>query len=65
VSSEGIMKRDEIVFQESFNRNIPIVMTMAGGYQNNNARVVADSIINLNSKFKLIPSKCGVKRLVG
>lgn len=28
-------------------RRIPVVMLMSGGYQKNNARIIADSIVNL------------------
>ncbi len=46
--------RDEMVFSKcSRDRNIPIVMCTSGGYQRTNARVIADSILNLNKK-KLI-----------
>lgn len=31
-------------------RKIPIVMCTSGGYQRTNARVIADSILNLRSK---------------
>jgi acetoin utilization deacetylase AcuC-like enzyme len=54
VSAAGIIKRDEFVFENALKRKIPIVMTLAGGYQQNNARVVADSIINLEKQFNLI-----------
>jgi histone deacetylase 11 len=53
VSSEGVMKRDEMVFKEAFARKIPIVMLLAGGYQKVDAAVIASSIENLNRKFGL------------
>jgi histone deacetylase 11 len=53
ISQEGIIKRDEFVFENALRRKIPIVMTMAGGYQYNNALVIAKSINNLQCKFKL------------
>ena len=46
--------RDELVFQYTRERNIPVVMVTSGGYQRNNAEVIARSILNLNEK-KLIP----------
>lgn len=46
--------RDELVFQYTRERNIPVVMVTSGGYQRNNAEVIARSILNLNDK-KLIP----------
>jgi len=53
VSPEGIAKRDEMVFQQAFDRKIPIVMLLSGGYQKSNAAVIAASIENLNKKFGL------------
>ena len=46
--------RDELVFQYTRERNIPVVMVTSGGYQRNNADVIARSILNLNEK-NLIP----------
>ena len=46
--------RDELVFQYTRERHIPVVMVTSGGYQRNNAEVIARSILNLNDK-KLIP----------
>lgn len=46
--------RDELVFQYTRERNIPVVMVTSGGYQRNNAEVIARSILNLNKK-NLIP----------
>ncbi|CAF3717055.1 unnamed protein product [Adineta steineri] len=54
ITPEGVIIRDEIVFSKCIReRNIPIVMCTSGGYQRTNARVIADSILNLNRK-KLI-----------
>lgn len=53
VTPEGVIERDEIVFREAKRRNIPIFMVTSGGYQRTNARVIADSILNLRAK-KLI-----------
>ncbi|XP_072454349.1 histone deacetylase 11 isoform X2 [Notamacropus eugenii] len=47
VSAEGIIKRDEMVFQAARNHNIPILMVTSGGYQKHTARIIADSILNL------------------
>ena len=46
--------RDFLVFSEARRRGIPIVMVTSGGYQRNNAEVIANSILNLN-KENLIP----------
>ncbi|CAF4605796.1 unnamed protein product [Rotaria sp. Silwood2] len=54
ITPEGVIIRDEIVFSKCIReRNIPIVMCTSGGYQRTNARVIADSILNLFTK-KLI-----------
>ncbi|CAF1153910.1 unnamed protein product [Adineta steineri] len=51
ITPEGVIIRDEIVFSKCIReRNIPIVMCTSGGYQRTNARVIADSILNLNRK---------------
>lgn len=48
------MIRDEIVFSKCIrDRHLPLVMCTSGGYQRTNARVIADSILNLHQK-KLI-----------
>ena len=53
LSPQGIITRDEIVFKECLNRNIPIVMVLSGGYQKTNGPCIADSITNLNSKLNI------------
>lgn len=53
ISAEAIAKRDELVFAEALARDIPIVMLLAGGYQQNNAAVIAESLLNLRKKFQL------------
>ncbi|RWS31714.1 hypothetical protein B4U80_02356, partial [Leptotrombidium deliense] len=50
ISPEGVKQRDEFVFTVAKQRNIPIVMLTSGGYQMNNAEVIANSIINLFAK---------------
>lgn len=49
----GITNRDEYVFKVARERNIPIIMLLSGGYQMNNASVIADSITNLIKKCNL------------
>jgi len=53
VTSEGIKKRDEIVFDWALQRKIPIVMLLSGGYQKSNAQIIAESITNLKEKFAI------------
>lgn len=48
ITPDGIRRRDEIVF--TIRDKIPIVMVTSGGYQRNNARIIADSILNLRHK---------------
>lgn len=50
VSPKGVMARDEMVFTYARKQAIPIVMLLSGGYQENNAKVIAGSIINLANK---------------
>lgn len=47
---QGIVKRDEIVFQAARRRGIPILMVTSGGYQKKTARIIADSILNLHQQ---------------
>ncbi|XP_030633666.1 histone deacetylase 11 [Chanos chanos] len=50
ISPQGIIKRDEIIFQAARRRGIPILMVTSGGYQKKTARIIADSILNLRRK---------------
>ncbi|CAG2171372.1 unnamed protein product, partial [Oppiella nova] len=50
ISRDGVLERDVIVFQMAKDNDIPIVMLTSGGYQLSNARIIADSIINLMDK---------------
>ncbi|CDW57564.1 Hist deacetyl domain containing protein [Trichuris trichiura] len=52
ITAEGILKRDEIVFQTFRHASpaVPVVMVTSGGYQSNNAKVIADSLANLIDK---------------
>jgi len=53
LTPNGVLKRDEMVFQSAIRRNVPIVMLLSGGYQPINAKVIADSIQNLIQSFSL------------
>lgn len=76
---QGIIERDEVVFQAARERKVPLLMVgptasllrqaggvelngestvqvTSGGYQRNNARIIADSILNLSRK-QLISAK--------
>ncbi|XP_055532313.1 histone deacetylase 11 [Wyeomyia smithii] len=50
ITPTGVIERDEIVFRMARAKNISIVMLLSGGYLRSSARVIADSIINLNEK---------------
>jgi histone deacetylase 11 len=54
VEPKDIITRDEIVFQFAQEKNVPIIMLLSGGYQFENAKNIADSIQNLNKKFKVL-----------
>ena len=54
LSANGIISRDELVFEQAFKNKIPILMVLSGGYQEINAPTIADSIENLNAKFNLL-----------
>lgn len=55
VSAAGIVRRDEMVFEAALMAQVPVLMLLAGGYQQSNARVIADSITNVTAKFDLLP----------
>jgi histone deacetylase 11 len=57
ISKEGIIKRDEIVFELAIKNKIPIVMLMSGGYQRSNGEIIGQSIENLIVKFELLKRK--------
>lgn len=50
VSPEGVIERDEIVFRAATELHVPIVMLLSGGYLRSSAKVIANSILNLNAK---------------
>lgn len=50
ITPQGVIDRDEIVFSTAMTHKIPIAMLLSGGYLKGSAKVIADSIINLNHK---------------
>lgn len=42
------MRRDELVFRSCKDKKIPIVMLTSGGYLKRTARIIANSILNLD-----------------
>ena len=53
VTPQGVIQRDEMVFQHAMDVKAPIVMLLSGGYTKNTHQVIADSILNLTKKFHL------------
>lgn len=47
LSQDDIIKRDKFVFKQAKNYNIPIVMTLSGGYSKESADIIASSIKNI------------------
>ena len=47
ISEQGIIDRDEMVFRKALSKKVPIVMLLSGGYQKENAAVIAKSIENI------------------
>ncbi len=56
ISFDGVIRRDEIVFQEVKKHNIPVVMVTSGGYTAQSAALIAKSIINLSAKKLFVPN---------
>ncbi|XP_071816384.1 histone deacetylase 11-like isoform X2 [Apostichopus japonicus] len=51
VSPDGIIQRDEMVFEWARNsHSIPIIMVTSGGYQQKTGPIIAQSILNLRDK---------------
>ena len=51
VSPQGIINRDELLFQFAFENKTPILMLLSGGYQLSNGPLIGQSIVNLAKKF--------------
>lgn len=58
MTAAGVIKRDEMVFDFAFEQQTPITMVFGGGYQKNNASVIAGSIENLHNRFGLFKPVC-------
>lgn len=56
VTPEGVIERDAAVFKHALNMASPIVMLLSGGYTKHTHKVIANSILNLNKRFNLIPA---------
>lgn len=53
VTPQGVIERDQIIFQFAVDTQTPITMLQSGGYTKLTHKVIADSITNLVSKFNL------------
>lgn len=47
VFREGIIERDEVVFKNAKDNNIPILMVLSGGYTAESANIIVESITNI------------------
>ena len=50
LTKEGIIERDEFVFEQAKTNEIPICMTLSGGYTKRSAQIIGESIVNLFNK---------------
>jgi len=50
VSAQGIIDRDEFVFEASLSHGAKIMMVLSGGYSSESAEIIGKSIKNLLSK---------------
>ena len=51
VSTEGIIKSDELVFKYAIDRNIPVLMLLSGGYSKKSAEITGKFIENILQKY--------------
>lgn len=56
VSADGIVARDELVFQLCRKQNIPLLMVLSGGYHENSYLLIANSIAQMWKKGLLQPA---------
>lgn len=54
ITEEGIIERDEIVFQQALQNKIPILMVLSGGYHIKSGKIIARSLENLLNKPNLL-----------
>ncbi|EFN54902.1 hypothetical protein CHLNCDRAFT_23994, partial [Chlorella variabilis] len=53
VSAEGVVRRDQMVWQAALEHSVPIVQVLSGGYTRRSTPCIASSIQNLFSTFNL------------
>jgi len=54
ITKNGVIERDEMVFEFALRNRIPILMVLSGGYHANNVNVIVESIGNIIKKFSLL-----------
>jgi len=55
VSEEGIVARDEAVFETALSRfGVPIILVLSGGYTKASTPCIARSLENLMRRFNLV-----------
>ncbi len=47
ISKEGIIQRDQIVFETAKELGVPVAMVLSGGYTKESSKIIAESILNL------------------
>ncbi len=47
VTGEGIVRRDQLVFEHCWDRKIPVAMVLSGGYQARISQVIGQSVVNI------------------
>ena len=65
LTKQGIIDRDQIMFEFAKELNVPICMTLSGGYSKKSAKIIGESIVNLYNKELLKPIKNTYDALVG
>ena len=53
VSPEGVVARDEMVWQAALDHGVPVVQLLSGGYTSASTPVIASCIKNLFDRFNL------------
>jgi len=47
ITAQGIVQRDELVFRFAQEKNVPVVMVLSGGYTQQSAMIIAQSVENI------------------
>jgi len=57
ITEDGVVKRDEFVFQMAIENKVPILMVLSGGYNKKSGYIIAHSINNLILKNNLLQTQ--------